>query len=337
MSDIKDFISNILLGNNVEAKENFNDLLSARAMDALGERKQQIAQSLFQSEERIEEEVEHIEEGPVGAALGGVAGTMLGGPVGGALGAYLGHKAGNLTGAGAKKVGKAAGGALKSVGRGVKKVGAIGAGALAGGAVGGPVGAALGGYAGHRLTKEDAESIDEISKSTLGSYIKKASHDVAAKGATTRRFAMDSEKQRKDQDYVGARKSMEKADKTFAKSWKRREGMAKAVDRLTKEDVESIEEKAVSQQQQKFMGMVYAAKKGMKPASPEVAKAAASMTKQQAKDYAATKHKGLPSKVEEENDKENTNTQQQSQQKPATTVQGAMKSMQDRQKMLQDI
>lgn len=297
MNDIKDFISNILLGNNVEAKESFNDLVSARAMDALAERKQQIAQTLFQTEEKIEEEVEALEEGPVGAALGGIAGTMLGGPVGGAIGAALGHKAGNVTSSAAKKTGQAVGSAARTTGRAVKKVGGVGTGALIGGALGGPVGAAIGGYAGHRMTrKEEVEHIDEISKSTLGSYIKKASHDVAAKGATTRKFAMDSEKQRKDQDYVGARKSMERADKTFAKSWKRREGMAKAVDRLTKEDVESIDEKAVSQQQQKFMGMVYAAKKGMEPASPEVAKAAAGMTKKQAKDYAATKHEGLPEK-----------------------------------------
>jgi hypothetical protein len=50
----------------------------------------------------------------------------------------------------------------------VKKVGAVGAGALAGGALGGPVGAALGGYAGHRLTrKEEVESLDEISTKLL--------------------------------------------------------------------------------------------------------------------------------------------------------------------------
>jgi hypothetical protein len=94
-----------------------------------------------------------------------------------------------------------------------------------------------------RLAKEEVEQIDELNKSTLGSYIKKASHDVAAKGALTRQFANDSEAARKDQNYVGARKSMEKADKTFSKSWKRREGMAKAVDRLTKEDVELDEAK----------------------------------------------------------------------------------------------
>jgi hypothetical protein len=55
-----------------------------------------------------------------------------------------------------------------------------------------------------------------------------------------------------------------------------------------------IVEKAVSQAQQKFMGMVYAAKKGEKPASPEVAKAAAGMSKKEAKKFAKTKHKGLP-------------------------------------------
>jgi hypothetical protein len=58
---------------------------------------------------------------------------------------------------------------------------------------------------------------------------------------------------------------------------------------------ETLDEKALSKQQQKFMGMVYAVKKGeMKAPSPEVAKAAAGMTKQQAKDFAKTKHKGLP-------------------------------------------
>jgi hypothetical protein len=60
-----------------------------------------------------------------------------------------------------------------------------------------------------------------------------------------------------------------------------------------------VDEKAVSKAQQKFMGMVYAAKKGEKPASPEVAKAAKGMTKKAAHDYAATKHKGKPDHVGE--------------------------------------
>ena len=60
---------------------------------------------------------------------------------------------------------------------------------------------------------------------------------------------------------------------------------------------EELEEKAVSKAQQKFMGMVHAAQKGEKPASKEVAKVAKEMPKKAAKDYAATKHKGLPEKV----------------------------------------
>lgn len=56
---------------------------------------------------------------------------------------------------------------------------------------------------------------------------------------------------------------------------------------------------AVSKAQQKFMGMVHAAQKGEEPASPEVAKAAASMDKGDAKDFASTSHKGLPDKKEE--------------------------------------
>ena len=64
-------------------------------------------------------------------------------------------------------------------------------------------------------------------------------------------------------------------------------------------DGEVLDEKALSKKQQKLMGMVYAAKKGEKPASPEVAKAAAEMTKKAARDFAKTKHKGLPEKKKE--------------------------------------
>jgi hypothetical protein len=63
---------------------------------------------------------------------------------------------------------------------------------------------------------------------------------------------------------------------------------------------ELIAEKAVSQAQQRFMGMVYAAKKGKPAASPEVAKVAKEITKKEAKKFASTTHKGLPEKVKEE-------------------------------------
>jgi hypothetical protein len=66
------------------------------------------------------------------------------------------------------------------------------------------------------------------------------------------------------------------------------------------DDDEQVNEKAVSKKQQKFMGMVHAAQKGEKPASKEVAKTAKSMGKKDAKDFASTKHKGLPEKKKPE-------------------------------------
>ncbi len=58
---------------------------------------------------------------------------------------------------------------------------------------------------------------------------------------------------------------------------------------------------SVSTSQQRFMGMVHAYKKGeLKSPSKEVKKAAKGMSDKAAKDFASTKHKGLPKKVEEE-------------------------------------
>jgi effector-binding domain-containing protein len=56
---------------------------------------------------------------------------------------------------------------------------------------------------------------------------------------------------------------------------------------------------AVSKAQQKFMGMVHAAQKGETPASKEVEKAADNMSDKSAKDFASTKHKGLPDHIDE--------------------------------------
>lgn len=64
---------------------------------------------------------------------------------------------------------------------------------------------------------------------------------------------------------------------------------------------EVIAEKAVSKAQQRFMGMVHAMQKGekIKGASPELKKVARTMKKSDAKDFAKTKHKGLPDHVDE--------------------------------------
>ena len=63
---------------------------------------------------------------------------------------------------------------------------------------------------------------------------------------------------------------------------------------IRSEQFKRLDEKAVSRAQQRFMGMVYAAKKGETPASPEVAKTAAGISKKEARKFAKTKHKGLP-------------------------------------------
>jgi len=70
-----------------------------------------------------------------------------------------------------------------------------------------------------------------------------------------------------------------------------------------------VNEKAVSKAQQKFMGMVHAAQKGEKPASKAVGDVAKSMKKGDVKDFAKTKHKGLPEKKKKTNEAERPSDQ----------------------------
>ena len=63
----------------------------------------------------------------------------------------------------------------------------------------------------------------------------------------------------------------------------------------------NLEEKSSSKQQQKFMGLALSVKKGKTPkskVSKEVKKVANSMSEKDLKDFASTKHKGLPDKIE---------------------------------------
>jgi hypothetical protein len=96
------------------------------------------------------------------------------------------------------------------------------------------------------------EDLDELSKKTLGSYVKKASHDVATKAAATGRYAERANKASDDMKasgdyskYTQKRKDDETADKMFKKSWKRRLGIGKAIDKMTKEEFELREAEAV--------------------------------------------------------------------------------------------
>jgi len=66
-------------------------------------------------------------------------------------------------------------------------------------------------------------------------------------------------------------------------------------------ETENLDEKSKSVAQQQFMGMVHAAQKGeLKNPSPAVEKAANSMSDKDAKDFASTKHEGLPQHVKKE-------------------------------------
>lgn len=70
---------------------------------------------------------------------------------------------------------------------------------------------------------------------------------------------------------------------------------------------ENLEEKAVSRKQQKFFGMAHSMQKGknIKGASPELKKVAKTMGKKDVEDFAKTKHKGLPTQVDEADLSEN--------------------------------
>ena len=71
----------------------------------------------------------------------------------------------------------------------------------------------------------------------------------------------------------------------------------KGIVTTTTNNEEVLHEKSVSKSQQRFFGMVRATQKGeTKAPSSEVARVASSIKKSDAKDFAKTKHKGLPDK-----------------------------------------
>lgn len=90
-----------------------------------------------------------------------------------------------------------------------------------------------------QMAKEGVEQVDEISKSTLGSYVKKAAHDAVIQRKIGADFENLANKARKP----AMKSSAEKLGKDYtAKSRKRRAGINTAVDRLTKEGVEQVDE-----------------------------------------------------------------------------------------------
>ena len=90
-----------------------------------------------------------------------------------------------------------------------------------------------------REVKEEVEQIDELSKGTLASYAKKATHDSRIQQRIAKDFEAQSNKVR--------RPDMKRAADVLrqhyqAKAHKREAGVGSAVDRLAKEEVEQIDE-----------------------------------------------------------------------------------------------
>ena len=95
-----------------------------------------------------------------------------------------------------------------------------------------------------RLTKEEVELIDELSKDTLASYAKKASHDARIKQHVAADFKSKqahARNPRKKESWGSI------AKKYQSKAWKREDGHDKAVDKLAKEEVQ-IDESSLHRQ-----------------------------------------------------------------------------------------
>lgn len=82
-----------------------------------------------------------------------------------------------------------------------------------------------------KMKKEDVEQVDEISKATLGSYVKKASDSAATHTGAAAAYGSSS----KSSD-------PKKMAQHQAVATKRATGIAKAVGKLTKEEIEAIDE-----------------------------------------------------------------------------------------------
>jgi hypothetical protein len=99
-----------------------------------------------------------------------------------------------------------------------------------------------------KLTKEDAEQIDELSKDTMGRYIKKAATKIGTQGVTAGLKIAKDERSQKNFDTIG----------------KRERGIATAVKKLTKEEQDFID----SLNDEMFEGMDNDMPKGLEDRSP---------------------------------------------------------------------
>ena len=90
---------------------------------------------------------------------------------------------------------------------------------------------------GEKSVKEEAEELDELSKATLGSYVKKATQDVALKhneAGMHKQAGASKVDSNPDSHYIKANNLQDKGNS-------RVKNIAKAVNKLTKEQYDEIE------------------------------------------------------------------------------------------------
>ena len=90
----------------------------------------------------------------------------------------------------------------------------------------------------HSHFTEEVAQIDELSKKTLGSYVKKASTDQYLKGQAVQYHTNKANDGPKTFERETRKKHMNAADNALRKASNRDTGIGRAVDRLTKEEVE---------------------------------------------------------------------------------------------------
>jgi hypothetical protein len=89
------------------------------------------------------------------------------------------------------------------------------------------------------MVSEEFEQLDELSKSTLGSYVNKASDSATKSASGSTSFAFRSTAAKNPRVKAAAEKY---SNEDEAKKQKRLSGIGKAVKKLTKEDIEQIDE-----------------------------------------------------------------------------------------------
>ena len=94
-----------------------------------------------------------------------------------------------------------------------------------------------------KTQKEEVEQIDELKKSTLGSYVKKATTDAVISRKIGSDFEQQASRARKT-SMKNASTSLSDKYKSMAR--KRQAGIGKAVDRLTKEEVDQVQEREMT-------------------------------------------------------------------------------------------